>query len=208
MMADEWEFTKTTGKCAKTERELTEGESYYAVLIENPDTFERRDYSLEAWEGPPEGSFCHWRGKIPIREKKQSTIAVDMEILIQIFIRLEDEKSPTKQRFRFMLALLLMRKRLLKLEQTIKEDKHEYWVMRLTTDQNHYRVLNPQLNNEQIEQLSRQLTIFLGGNVETVESLDESDDTQAAEPHEETLSENQPPADAVSTEREDAGAAS
>ncbi|MHC4443611.1 MAG: hypothetical protein ACYTF1_13515 [Planctomycetota bacterium] len=207
-MANEWDFAKTTGTCAKTGRQLVEGESYYAVLIEHPDALERRDYSLDAWEGPPEGSFCHWRGRIPVKEQKQNTIAIDMEILVQIFIRFEDEESLAKQRFRFMLALLLMRKRVLKLEGTIKEGDQEYWRLRLIKDQSMHQVLNPQLTNEQVDSLGQQLTTFLSGDVEAVESLDKPVDTPAEDSQEEITPVPQADTEVNSTESEDASAAS
>jgi len=172
-MSDEWDFAKTTGKCAVTERELSEGESYYAVLIEHSGGFERRDYSLEAWSGPPEGSFCFWRGRIPVREKKNQPIAIDQEVLMHLFLQLEDASSEIKQRFRFMLTLLLMRKRLLKLDKTVQDGDREYWQVRLLKDQSIHQVLNPDLGKEQVEQLSIQMTAILSGEVESIESLDQ-----------------------------------
>ncbi|UCD27380.1 MAG: hypothetical protein JSV03_09635 [Planctomycetota bacterium] len=201
-MANEWEFAKTTGKCAKTGRPLAEGEAYYAVLIENPDTFERRDYSFDAWDGPPEGSFCYWRGKIPIREKNK-TMAVDFEVLTHLFLRLEDADSEPKQRFRFMLALLLMRKRLLKLEQTLQQDEHEYWILRLVKDQSQHKVLNPQLTGEQVDQLSQQLTTILSGDVKAIETLDHHENDSMAESEIEDASETETNPDIVNTESED-----
>lgn len=174
-MASNWELARSTGQCAQTGRPFAEGESYYAALFETPAGMERRDYCLEAWTGPPEGSFCHWKGRIPIREKKPATLDIDPQMLTQIFVGMEDEQSEMQQQFRFVLALLLMRKRLLRFEQANKEESGEYWQMRLLADKSLHRVLNPQLSDEQIARLSAQLTALLSGDLETVEMLGSSE---------------------------------
>lgn len=174
-MVEDWEVSRTTGKCAASERALAEGEAYYAVLLETETGFERRDYAVDAWSGPPEGTFCYWRGRVPIREKKPGTYAVDMAILSQLFTQLEDAQSETKQQLRFVLALLLMRKRLLKLDRSSTEEGQEYWHLRMTSDQSMHRVLNPRLEKEQIERLSAQLTAILSGEVDALRVVEETE---------------------------------
>ena len=67
--------------------------------------------------------------------------------------------------FRFVLALILMRKRLLRYEQTLQEDGREYWQMRLLRDQTLHRVQNPQLTDEQVAGVSAQLGSILHGDM-------------------------------------------
>jgi hypothetical protein len=178
-MAADWELARTTGQCAATGRRFEEGEAYYAALFETPAGFERRDYCLEAWAGPPEGSFCHWRGRIPVREKKPAALEIDPQMLTQLFVSMEDDLSEARQQFRFVLALLLLRKRLLRFERAVQSDEQEYWQMRLVSDKSVHQVLNPRLTDEQINRLSAQLTALLSGNVETVEELNEAGDSSS-----------------------------
>jgi hypothetical protein len=172
----DWEVQKGTGRCATTGREFAEGESFYAALFETAAGIERRDFSVDAWTGPPEGSFCHWRGRIAVRDRKKPTIAVDKTVLTQLFLRLEDESSEVKQQFRFVLGLLLMRKRLLKFEQTLSDGDREYWQMRLVGEQSLHQVINPRLTDEQVDRLSTQLTAILSGDADAVEFLERASD--------------------------------
>ncbi|MGQ9650684.1 MAG: hypothetical protein ACUVXJ_11285 [Phycisphaerae bacterium] len=174
-MVEDWEVSRTTGRCAASDRPLAEGEAYYAVLLETTSGFERRDYAIDAWQGPPEGTFCYWRGRVPVREKKPCSYAVDMAILSQLFTQLEDAQSESKQQLRFVLALLLMRKRLLKMDRSTTEEGREYWHMRMTSDQTVHRVLNPRLEKEQIDRLSAQLTAILSGEVDALQVVEEPD---------------------------------
>jgi hypothetical protein len=175
-MATDWELARTTGRCAATGRTFTAGEAYCAALFDTPAGLERRDYGLDAWSGPPEGSFCHWRGRIPVREKKPSAIEFDPQMLTQLFVGLEENPSETRQQFRFVLGLLLMRKRLLRLEGADREGEQEYWRLRLIADKSLHRLLNPRLTDEQIARLSAQLTALLSGEVEAIEFLEGTGD--------------------------------
>ena len=80
----------------------------------------------------------------------------------------------------FVLALLLMRKRLLRFEQALRRDEQEYWQMRLMSDKSVHQVLNPRLDNEQVNRLSAQLMALLSGDVEAMEVLSEAGDIVAS----------------------------
>ncbi len=167
----EYEIARGSGRCTATARELAEGEVYYAVLFETNEGFERRDFAADAWTGPPQGHFCYWRAKVPPRHRKPGTVVVDHPLLTSFFCRLEDQKSELRQQFRFVLALLLMRKRILKLDGTVREGDRESWRLRLVADQSEHLVLNPRLSDEQIERLSAQLTAILSGDAMMIEAL-------------------------------------
>ncbi len=165
-MAD-WDVERSRGRCAVTGRELAEGEEFYAVLFDRSGTLERVDYSVESWTGPPEGAFCVWKSRVPVKEKKKA-IWVDNDVLINLFVRLADEKDEVKVHFRFVLALLLMRKRLLKYEQTVRDGDREYWQMRFvreTAPAGVHLVENPRLSDPQIEAVSTQLRAILQGQL-------------------------------------------
>lgn len=186
-MASDWEISRATGKCVATGRELAEGEVYYAALFETAEGFERRDYSTDGWQGVPEGCFCHFKTRMPTRGRKPATIAVDTGLLVTLFCRLEDDDSPMRQKFRFVLALLLMRKRLLRMDKSDRQDNQEIWHMRLATDKSIHQVVNPNLSNAEIERLSAQMTALLSGDASVISSLEE-DSPDEASAHGDTVS--------------------
>ncbi len=112
-----WQVERAAGQCSATGRALAEGEEFHTVLFEEGESFRRADYSLEAWEGPPEGSYCHFKTRVPVKEKKKQLL-VGNEALTAFFIRLADETAPIRVQFRFVLALILMRKRILRYDGT------------------------------------------------------------------------------------------
>jgi hypothetical protein len=174
MAMDQWNIEPASRRCVVSGAELAEGEEYYAVLFEQGDTFRREEYSVGAWTGPPDGAFCHFRTRVPVRARK-ARLLVDDDMLIHFFARLAGAEEEAKQRFRFVLALILMRKRLLKFEETVRKDDREWWRMRLTRDASDgsaskdepQMVLNPRLDEQQIESVSRELGVILHGYVDS-----------------------------------------
>ena len=177
----DYEIARTAGQCSVCGRALAEGESFYSVLSETADGFARRDIADECWQGPPADALCHFRTRIAPKAERRKTF-VDDSVLIDFFNRLGDAEEPSKQRFRFVLALILLRKRLLKYEQTAREEGVEHWMMRGTKDKVLHRVLYPNLEESQIEGL----TVELGAVLEGFAAEQDTDaSTQAESPVEE-----------------------
>ncbi len=169
-MLKEYSIAPQSGTCSVTQRSLAEGEIYYAVLFETPEGFDRRDFSLEAWSEPPQGFYCYWKSRVPVRQTRKQ-LFVDAEVLINLFQRLENNDEPVKQHFRFVLALILLRKRLLKYDQTEHRSGQEWWKMRMPRDQSEHWVLNPRMNDEQIQTVSQQLSAILHGDAGALDNV-------------------------------------
>lgn len=167
MTTREWQIEGARGKCALTGRVLAEGEEFYTVLYEDGDSFRREDISLAAWEGPPVESFCHFKTRVAVKTKKRRLL-VDDEVLVGLFQRLANETDPVRIQFRFVLALILMRKRILRYDNSQVGGGVETWLMTLPTDQSTHQVVNPQLTDEQIDGVSAQLSAILHGDSASV----------------------------------------
>lgn len=169
-MAD-YDIAHLTGVCAETNRTLGPGEEFHAVLFETATGFERRDYSAEAWNGPPSGYFSHWKSRVPRKEEKRQLL-VDPDTMTNLFLRLATHAEEVKQHFRFVLSLILMRKRILKYHETVQREGREFWKMQLAQDQSIHEVLNPRMTDEQIEAVSRELGAILHGDSAAFAKLD------------------------------------
>ncbi len=159
----EYDVQRATGVCAASGRALVEGEAIYTVLYEEGEGFRREDYALDQWTEPPAGAYCHFRGRVPVRAKKRQ-VFIDDEGLVALFLRLADDPEPLRIQFRFVLALMLMRKRILKYEESRRTEGGEVWRMGMPRDQSSHDVINPRLSDDQIEGVGRQLTAILHGD--------------------------------------------
>ena len=111
----DYQVTKATRRCAASGRELAEGEVFYSALISEGGDVRRYDYAADAWPGPPEGVVGWWKSQVPTREAKKAKVAPS-EMLLELFDQLEHQ--PLKADMRYVLALLMVRRRILRLEES------------------------------------------------------------------------------------------
>ena len=161
---EQWQIQRTAGSCAGTGRQLQPGEEYYAALVDLGDSFERKDFTLEYWQENQPQVFSFWKTSIPLPSQKKK-LFVDDTVLINLFERLAEEKEQLKINFRFVLALILMRKKLLKYEDSYRIDLQEIWKMRFVRETQIHEVINPQLDDEKIQEVSQELSAILQGEL-------------------------------------------
>jgi hypothetical protein len=128
---------RASGKCAASGRDLVPGEHYVATLIEHvpnkealkdslkdalkevapKEVFARLDYSQQAWEAghrPHAPIVGVWRTTYtPVDAHKPKPIMGDQEML-DLFEELGPTGDAKQSRFRYLLSLLLIRRRLLR----------------------------------------------------------------------------------------------
>ena len=158
----DYQIQPNTRRCAVNGRELQPGEKFYTVLIEEGIRFVRQDYSAEAWKGPPEGAFSFWAGHVPKPQSRRRLI-VDDAFLHDCFLRLEGQGEPAKVNFRYILALLLMRRRRFKFEETRQEGGLEVLCLRCARTGDRHEVVNPRLTEEEMRQVQEDVFCALGG---------------------------------------------
>src|SRR5215469_15565413 len=134
----DYEVERCTRRCAASGRELQDGEEFYSALLAERGQVRRTDYAAEHWTGPPESTLAWWRSRMPTREAKRGQLAPN-EVLLQLFAELEH--VPEKADMRYVLALLLVRRRVLR-EEEVEHDETGGEVMRVYSprDENTYRV--------------------------------------------------------------------
>lgn len=164
IMAD-WDVYKPLGECSGSGKQMEYGEEYFGALVETEEGLQRRDYSVAYWDEAKPDVFCFWRTKLPHPEEKKK-LFVDDEMLMAFFERLTDETEAERVNFRFVLALILMRKRRLKYEATKVEQGQEVWSLRVVGEKRSVDVINPHLEEEQIEQLSEQMGQVLNADLD------------------------------------------
>lgn len=112
----EYQIGRVGQECAASGRELAPGDAYIGALIEveGEEDLVRRDYAPDAWTDAdrPAGLFAHWRGVVP-EKKSNSTPTLDPASAVELFDQLESAEDPKHIAFRYLLALMMMRKRLL-----------------------------------------------------------------------------------------------
>jgi hypothetical protein len=112
-MQTEFEIQRSTRRCAATDRPLVPGEWCYSVLEVQGADVVRKDFAASAWNGPPADSFGWWKARVPEPHAKKIKLAPN-EVLLELFDQLAEQ--PHNEDMRYVLALLLVRRRVLRLD--------------------------------------------------------------------------------------------
>ena len=161
-----YEVARPLGKCAVTGEPIAAGEKFMAALRETPAGFERVDVSMNAWSTYDRGGVvAFWQATMPAQEQKKK-LFVDDEVLCDLFERLKDTTEPPKLNFRFVLGLILMRKKLLIYDTSRTEsDGRDVWEMHFKGREDRLDLLNPKLDESQMAEVSQQLGQILNEEV-------------------------------------------
>jgi hypothetical protein len=92
---------------------MSPGEEFYSVLLEEKAELKRLDYSVEAWEGPPENALGWWKSRIPTAESRRTPWAPS-DVMLDLLEQLEHSD---REDLRYVLALLLVRRRVVRVEE-------------------------------------------------------------------------------------------
>lgn len=109
----DFEVQRTSRRCAATDLPLEPGDVCYSVLEFRGAEVIRRDYSSAAWTDPPPEAFAWWRTRIPEPVAKKVKLAPN-DVLLELFDQLADD--PMHEDMRYVLTLLLVRRRVFRLE--------------------------------------------------------------------------------------------
>ncbi len=155
----DFEFQRCTRRCAATDRELRSEEVFYSVLTSEGAEVVRRDYCEEAWTEPPEGAIGWWKSQMPSPNANKMHWAPN-DVMLHYFQELEDNTA--KADVRYILALLLIRRRIVRLDDREKDAKgRELMVLYCPKNETEYKVLTVPPTGSRINEIQDELARLL-----------------------------------------------
>jgi hypothetical protein len=155
----DYEIQRCTKRCHATEQELKPGDAYYSVLLVEDGELCRHDYSLEAWHGPPDGTVGWWKAEIPSAKSKKKHWAPN-DVMLQFFDELENQQD--KQDVRYVLSLLLVRRRVMRHEDTERDHTgREVLVLHCPRRDQTYRLRAVLPDDARVEEIQNELAQLL-----------------------------------------------
>lgn len=159
-MNQDWEIRKRSDACTVTGRAFAEGEFFYTALYREGDGFRREDVAEEAWQALPAEPrpFSFWRSKfeMPPPPPPEPLAKQDAESILR---RLIEENAETTRNARYILALMLERKRLLK---PMPSEDPEVLVYEHAQSGETFIIPDPHLSLDQIPDVQREVGALLG----------------------------------------------
>ena len=175
-LQNSYDIQRPTGVCAATGRELEPGETVYAALVDPPaeDRSEeqrkvndkgelpmlRIDVGADSWEENsfrPPYLFGFWRTEVPEPNEKKKLLVGDAAIQ-ELMLSMDDATEPKQLAFRYVLALILLRKKLLRHDGIDRREQadgpvQDYWrfTPKLDIAKGHFGKWNEELSIEVLD---------------------------------------------------------
>lgn len=154
------DIPKCSKICYKTKKTFQSEEPLVSVLFRENGEYKRRDYSLEAWNESekPENIIGIWKTESSLCNEKKNKYAPN-DILLKLFDDLTDQ--PDKADIRYILTLLMIRRRIFRFEQPKKESVADQIVVYDIRRETSYSIPVVQPDDEQKETIQEYLNSLL-----------------------------------------------
>lgn len=199
-LAESWHVRSRSRECAATKRLFENEEAIVTALFPDPESsgYLRRDFCIEAWEqrgDNEETPFSHWRSSYHVPESETKEDPIKQLSPEELLERLIEEDQEHTENTRYILAVMLERKKLLR-----ETDSQELpnGIMRVYEHRKSgevYLVRDPNIPLEEVEAVQEEVFILLDNNGKLPEpqpqaEASEAPSEQSDEAHAEVTSED------------------
>jgi hypothetical protein len=155
----DYEIQHAARRCSTTGREFAPGETYYSVLLAEGAEVNRHDYAADAWQGPPEKAIGWWTSRIPDRNERKKHWAPN-DVMLHFWDELEGQDN--KQDMRYVLTLLLIRRRVFRLEEEKSDEQgREVLVVYCPRREATYEIPAVVPSPERVDEIQQELAALL-----------------------------------------------
>ncbi len=164
----DWHLSKRQTACGGCERAFEDGEAHISALSLSGEDLVREDRCLACWKraSAARGEGAHallwWRTRH--WNEKRRGIALDLEALEALFVGLEGREEVALQELRYVLCLILMRKRRLRIERVERDGEREALVVSRPKREPSYTVAVFDFDAAKIDELRQRLQEVFEGS--------------------------------------------
>jgi hypothetical protein len=155
----DFEIQRCSRRCAETDREFQPGEEFYSLLVAEGARVKRLDYSREVWREPPPAAIGWWKSHMPEPNAKRLHWAPN-DVMLHYFEQLEGDAD--RADLRYVLALLLIRRRVVRLEEARRDaDGRELMILYSPKHEKEYALHVVEPSAERVRQIQDELSKLL-----------------------------------------------
>jgi hypothetical protein len=171
--ADIWHIRSRARECAATQTPFSNGQPIITAIFPDPESsgYLRKDFSVDGWKDRPEGSekpFSSWRTVYTVNAAGEKP-AVEREDPEDILRRLIEENEDHTENTRYILAVMLERKKIIR---ETDSQRTPNGIIRVYEHRKTGEVLivrDPDIPLSQIEAVQQEVIILLENNGRTPE---------------------------------------
>ncbi len=163
----EYKIRKTAGTCGGCSQEIPlDTEMVSTILLESIEP-SRRDFCIACFERldrKPEDEFAYWRTKRT--GTKQVRRVIDFPTLRALFYRMAQQAGEEYRKIGYLVALLLLRKKYLRLHEFVTEGGKDYVVVSSKEKPDALKIEAPSLRAEEFAEIREKLSCLLDVDIE------------------------------------------
>ncbi len=163
MAATDWEIKTRASQCTATSRPFAHEETFYTLLYRTKEGFRREDLCEEAWAARNDNlqPFSFWKSKFvaPTEAPPDPLPSQSIEGLLRDFM---SEDNPEHAKARYILAVMLERKRALRHIETKVTGDEPLLIYEHTKTGEIFLIPDPQLRLEEVEHVQYEVAALLG----------------------------------------------
>jgi hypothetical protein len=158
----DWKISKRQAACAACQHPFDDGEQHFSALLLRAEQLDREDACSACWRRRShDGDLFWWRTRH--RAGRSRGVALNLEALEALFVQLEGRAETALRELRYVLCLILMRKRRLKMERIVRDESGEGMVVRRPRRDESFTVTVFDFQPERIDELSARLREVFDG---------------------------------------------
>jgi hypothetical protein len=181
-MVEEYKIESSRRTCHECHRQFQPRDEYVSALFEvetdaaHSNGLMRLDFCDEHWQVNRTEQLAYWRTRVPLPEEpRKKRLVIDDERLLDVFFRLDGTADPGRVDLRYVIALMLIRKRRLKLDGSRRRGNESFMIVRKSRSKETFEVMDRRLSDEAVLAVSGEIGKLL-------DLLDkEAEDGEAAE---------------------------
>jgi hypothetical protein len=162
-MLSDWEIKARSHRCSRTQEKFQDGETIYTLLFRDGAGFRREDVSEKTWQalhGEP-APFSFWKSKYE-PPPPPAPEPLPKESVEELLRRLIQEDRPEHTNARYILAVMLERKRTLKQVDTQESGQERILIYERAKTGEAFLIADPRLKLDQLSAVQEEVLGLLG----------------------------------------------
>lgn len=169
-IVQDWKIRSRSHRCNLSDSPFEDGEEFYTCIFidHRSDGYIRRDYSARSWPlilknlDPPPFSFWKSTYEAPVVEEKVEALGPESpETMLR---RMVDEDDPSTENARYILALMLERKKTLRpVDEKVTEEQRKLIFYEHKHSGDLFIIADPELKLDDLGKVQEEVAALLGG---------------------------------------------
>lgn len=163
----DWKIKSRSGVCSHTERAFEDEEPFYTCIFDDPesDGFIRRDFSVDSWNELSESleprPFSFWKSVYKDKKEVKKEESMKQNSVEAMLHRMIEEDEPATENARYILALMLERKKILIPTEVNRTETRTLLFYEHRDTGSVYIVTDPELKLDEIGQIQEEVSELL-----------------------------------------------